>query len=146
MARKPTDFVQFKLRIREALRRKIEKAAEKKDISANAEAVERIEYAFAAEERWEARKKEIKDEEEQMKQREGEIEEMLARQRAANRDSTILNRLIEHRQGSARLLRTVARELGNDPKWDLTGESKKEFADWLHHYIMTNDFAKEDEE
>jgi hypothetical protein len=143
MARKPTEFVQFKLRIREALRRKIERAAEKKAISANAEAVERIEYAFAAEERWEARKKEIEEEEEQIQQRQRKLMEEFARQRAANRDSIILNRLIEHRQGSARLLRTLARELGNNPEWDLTDESKKALADRVHHYIMNNDFAKE---
>jgi len=46
MARKPTDYVQFKLRIRESLRRKIEAAAEKQSISANAEAVGRLEASF----------------------------------------------------------------------------------------------------
>jgi hypothetical protein len=51
MGRKPTDTVAFKLRIRESLRRKIEKAAERKKISANAEAVERIEKTFDDEER-----------------------------------------------------------------------------------------------
>jgi hypothetical protein len=50
MARKATDFVQFKLRIREGLRRKIERSAEKKKISANAEAVELLEAAFENEE------------------------------------------------------------------------------------------------
>jgi hypothetical protein len=48
MARKPTEFVQFKLRIREGLRREIERAAKKKAISANAEAVERLEQSFKA--------------------------------------------------------------------------------------------------
>ena len=46
MARRPTEYVQFKLRIRESLRRKIEKAAELRDHSANAEAVWRIERTF----------------------------------------------------------------------------------------------------
>ena len=46
MAAKSTSYVQFKLRVRESLRRKIEKEAEKKDISANAEAVERLEHSF----------------------------------------------------------------------------------------------------
>jgi hypothetical protein len=50
MARKPTEYVQFKLRIRESLRRKIEKAAEKRAISANAEAVDRLEITFREEE------------------------------------------------------------------------------------------------
>jgi hypothetical protein len=146
MGRKPTDNVSLKLRLREALRRKIEKAAAKKAISANAEAVERIEHTFEEEERWEAHAKEMEEEREEMEQREREIMEEIARQRSANRDSTILNMLIEHRQGSARLLRTLARELGNNPEWDLSAESKKSVADRLHDYIMTNDFAKEHEE
>ncbi|HXB76727.1 MAG TPA: Arc family DNA-binding protein [Bradyrhizobium sp.] len=49
MPRKSTEFVQFKLRIREGLRREIEKAAKKKGISANAEAVERLEKSLVAE-------------------------------------------------------------------------------------------------
>jgi hypothetical protein len=52
MAKKPTEFVQFKLRIREGLRREIEKAAKKKAISANAEAVERLEKSFEAAQSW----------------------------------------------------------------------------------------------
>jgi hypothetical protein len=51
MVRKPTDFVQFKLRIRESLRRKLEKEAEKKATSANNEAVERLEQSFHIEQR-----------------------------------------------------------------------------------------------
>jgi seryl-tRNA synthetase len=51
MVRKPTDFVQFKLRIRESLRRKLEKEAEKKATSANNEAVERLEQSFHTEQR-----------------------------------------------------------------------------------------------
>jgi hypothetical protein len=46
MARKPTDYVQFKLRIRESLRRKIENAAAKQKHSANAEAVQRLSESF----------------------------------------------------------------------------------------------------
>jgi hypothetical protein len=46
LARKPTDFIPFKLRIREALRRRLEREAEKKKISTNAEAVERLEWSF----------------------------------------------------------------------------------------------------
>lgn len=46
MARKSTEFVQFKLRVREGLRVKIEREAKKKDQSANNEAVERLERSF----------------------------------------------------------------------------------------------------
>jgi exonuclease VII small subunit len=44
MARKPT--IQYKIRIREDLRRRIEKAAEKNGVSANYEMVNRLERSF----------------------------------------------------------------------------------------------------
>ncbi|MDA9424033.1 Arc family DNA-binding protein [Bradyrhizobium sp. CCBAU 53380] len=50
MPRKPSDIVQYKLRIRESLRRKIEKAAEKNRTSANQEMVSRLEASFDQEE------------------------------------------------------------------------------------------------
>ena len=46
MARKPTDYVQFKLRVRRALLVKIQREAEKKKHSANTEAVNRLEESF----------------------------------------------------------------------------------------------------
>jgi hypothetical protein len=49
MARKPTDYVQFKLRVRRALLLKIQREAEKKKHSANTEAVNRLEESF---DRW----------------------------------------------------------------------------------------------
>ena len=49
MARKPTDYVQFKLRIRQSLVKQIQKEAAKKKHSANNEAVERLEKSFADE-------------------------------------------------------------------------------------------------
>jgi hypothetical protein len=46
MAKKPTDYVQFKLRVRRSLLLKIQREAEKKKHSANTEAVERLEESF----------------------------------------------------------------------------------------------------
>jgi hypothetical protein len=48
-SRKLTDFVQFKLRIREELRRKLEREATKRHHSTNNEAVLRLEHSFASE-------------------------------------------------------------------------------------------------
>jgi DNA-binding transcriptional regulator GbsR (MarR family) len=47
-ARKLTDTVQLKLRIREELRRKLERAAIKREVSLNTEMVERLEASFKA--------------------------------------------------------------------------------------------------
>jgi hypothetical protein len=47
--RKSTEFVQFKLRVREELRRRLERAAKKSDRSANNEAVARLEKSFYGE-------------------------------------------------------------------------------------------------
>ena len=49
MARKPTDIVQYKLRIRESLRRRIEQAAKKGGVSANQEMASRLERSFEEE-------------------------------------------------------------------------------------------------
>jgi hypothetical protein len=46
MAKKPTDYVQFKLRVRRALLQKIQREAEKSKHSANTEAVNRLEQSF----------------------------------------------------------------------------------------------------
>jgi hypothetical protein len=46
MPRKPSAVLQYKLRIRESLRRRIEKAAEKNKVSANYEMVSRLERSF----------------------------------------------------------------------------------------------------
>jgi hypothetical protein len=46
MPRKPSDIVQYKLRIRESLRRRIEKAAKKNKTSANQEMANRLEHSF----------------------------------------------------------------------------------------------------
>jgi hypothetical protein len=48
--RAPTDYVQFKLRIRAPLVKKLQKEADKKKQSANSEAVERLEQSFALDE------------------------------------------------------------------------------------------------
>jgi hypothetical protein len=50
-ARKKTDIVQLKLRLREELRRKLEHAATKNDRSLNIEMVERLEASFEQERR-----------------------------------------------------------------------------------------------
>jgi hypothetical protein len=49
MPRKGTAIVQYKLRIRESLRKKIEQAAKQHDVSANAEMARRLEQSFVAE-------------------------------------------------------------------------------------------------
>jgi predicted nuclease with TOPRIM domain len=48
-SRKPTDYVQFKLRIRQSLLKQLQREAAKKKHSANNEAVERLERSFANE-------------------------------------------------------------------------------------------------
>jgi hypothetical protein len=153
MTRNPTDYVEVKIRMRVAMRRKLEREAEKKKISANAEALERIEKTFSDEGWFEARHKELEIERDKIVKRAEELGKELGLKgaaqmaaQAAQRDSTILNMMIENRRGSAYLLRTLARELGANPEWATTPESKKDFADHLHQYIMNNDFAKEPSE
>src|SRR3954447_14861831 len=91
MARKPTDYVQFKLRIRESLRRRIEKAAAKKKVSANAEAIERIEKTFVQDEGQPAMIEMLK------KMQDFQYEAEIATKTASElfeRDSRVLNALV----------------------------------------------------
>ena len=147
MARKPTEYVQFKLRIRESLRRKIEKAAEKKAQSANAEAVERIEQTFEEEERWEAQYKEMEEHRDELDRQQREYYEEQAREKAkyeaSLRDSAILDVILKNQP----LLRTVARLLDdeNNPQWMATLEGRKAIADSLHAIIVNNEFFGDDE-
>jgi hypothetical protein len=50
MARKPSDVVQYKLRIREELRRRLEHAAKKRGVSVNYEMAARLKESFDREE------------------------------------------------------------------------------------------------
>jgi hypothetical protein len=139
MARKPTDFVQFKLRIREALRRKLESEAAKKKHSANAEAVARIERTFAADEAVPAHIEALKKAE--LDLREAGLRAKLAFE-ANVRDTEILNTMVENKSEGARLLRVLAREIASHPEWPATIESKKAFADRLHWIVTNEGFAK----
>ncbi len=144
MARKATDFVQFKLRIREGLRRKIEREAEKRAHSANAEAVRRIENTFAEEEEHEAFLKEMEERKDKDDERQRQWIEEQAREKAlfeaSLRDSRILNMMVENKFPGALLLRSLARELADAPEWAATPESKKMFADHIHSIIIQKDF------
>ena len=145
MARKPTEYVQFKLRIRESLRRKIEKAAEKKAHSANAEAVERIEQTFEEEERWEAHHKEMEERRAEVEEEERQWHEEQAREKAeheaALRDSRVLNILVGGDE-NARLLRLMILGMGNNPEWAATPESRQAFADKVRHFLVSADLNK----
>jgi metal-dependent amidase/aminoacylase/carboxypeptidase family protein len=143
MARKPTDYVQFKLRIRESLRRKIERAAEKAAHSANAEAVRRIEHTFEEEEHWEQMHKQLEEDREQIDEQQRQYYEEQAREKAeheaALRDSRVLNTLVG-RDENAQLLRLMILGMGNNPEWAATSESRKIFADKVHHFLLSHEF------
>jgi len=147
MARKPTEYVQFKLRIREALRRKIEKAAEKAAHSANAEAVRLIEHALDEEERSEKWARYMEEQEKHVEEEQRQFWEDRARenarQEAALRDSRVLQTLIGGDE-NARLLRLMILGMGNNPEWAATPESRKTFADKVHNFLVSADLNKGD--
>jgi hypothetical protein len=145
MARKPTDYVQFKLRIRESLRRKIERAAEKQAHSANAEAVERIEHTFAQDEENEAQVKWMEEQKDELNEEQRRWYEEQAREKAeheaALRDSKILDMMVNNKYAYILIRLIFAGELKDNPNWAATPESKKAFADRLHWIITNNDFS-----
>src|SRR4051812_31929721 len=106
MARKPTEYVQLKLRIRESLRRKLARAAQKEDRSANAEAVKRLEDSFDLEDQMDALTKKWSAESEI---RSAEFEERAKRraeQATALRDSQMLTMMLGN-NNNVELLRVV---------------------------------------
>jgi hypothetical protein len=132
MARKATEFVQFKLRIREGLRRKIESAAEKKDISANAEAVERLENSFDSETR-----------RNEMRELASQFNKFIAE--SAELDRKTLKMMAGDKDENAMLLRILARELSGNPNWTASFESKKAFADRIHSMMLITNFTERGE-
>jgi hypothetical protein len=145
-ARKATEIVPTMLRIREDLRKRLEREAKNNDVSMNQEITDRLERSLAQDDEYEAHMREMQEREAEV---EGEyrqhLEEMAkeeARQKAALRDVLIVDMLIGEHPGSARLLRTIAFQLANNPEWSDTPESKNEFADRLRNYILNNEFRR----
>ena len=67
----------------------------------------------------------------------------MAEQEAAFRDSRVLNILVGG-DGNARVLRLMILGLGNNPDWAATPESRKALADKVHHFLVSTDFNKGD--
>jgi hypothetical protein len=147
MARKPTDYVQVKIRMREALRRKLEREAEKKKHSANNEALERIEWTFRQEEEWEEQQKWMDERHDEQNAREEAWFKAEAQReaeyKAALRDSQLLTRLAGS-DATAEVLRFIVIRFGaSEPEWAATAEGRKTVADEIHSYIMS--LGKEDQ-
>jgi hypothetical protein len=140
VARKPTDFVQFKLRIREGLRRKIERAAEKKKHSANAEAVARIEYTFAEEEEHEAQFKCMEESQEEFNEQQRLWYEEQAKREAehesALRDSRLLTMMLGNND-NIELLRVVIHYIHEHHEWTASDENRKALADAIHSFLLS---------
>jgi hypothetical protein len=149
MARKPTDYVQVKIRMREAFRRKLERAAQKKAISTNAEALERLEYTFKEDEEHEEHQKWMEQQKYEIDEQERKFWEERAKEeaeeKAAFRDSQILRSLIDGDE-NAELLRSFVLGLGNNPNWAATPESKRALADKIHNFLLTHEFNKQGNE
>ncbi|WOH55140.1 Arc family DNA-binding protein [Bradyrhizobium sp. BWC-3-1] len=147
MARKPTDYVQFKLRIRESLRRKIEKAAEKKATSANAEAVERIEHSFQQEEAHEAWRRDMERRadqiDEEIRRKAEEQAEREADYKAAVRDSRLLTLMVGD-DVNADLLRAFVRQIPRQHGWAATSAARKAFAEKIFRSIIDLEIQNED--
>jgi hypothetical protein len=137
MARKPTDFVQVKIRMREALRRKLERSALLRDHSTNAEALGRIERTFAQDE-------EIAAAAEKMEAREAELREMFQQQAEeqakreakyamALRDSMLLTGMLG-KPANVELMREIMWLIHKHPEWPAP-DKKKALADEIHSLI-----------
>jgi hypothetical protein len=145
IARKATELVPTMLRIRESLRKRLERAAKSNAVSINQEITTRLERTFTQDE-------EIEAQTEKMEEREAELREMYrehieeqARKEAdlaaALRDTKILNMMVENQYPGGMLLRSVAREITDQPNWAETAETRQAFAEKLHWIITNNLFT-----
>jgi hypothetical protein len=121
--------------MREGMRRELEKIAEKKKISANAETIERIEQTFARDEAIERTRDKMEELQRQAYEEEARAKALY---QAALTDSLALKTLVGGDE-NAGLIRLMILGLGNNPKWAATPESRKDFADKVHHFIISVD-------
>ena len=142
VSRKASDVVQLsKVRMRETLRRKLERDARRNKTTLNAQIVRRIEDSFLDEEKEEYLRKELENrdhvtEADPLKWYiRGEIEKAKARdtaieiEKAKARDTAILDLLVGKNEASADLLRGVALQLQAKPEWSSSEAGRKELAD-----------------
>lgn len=145
--KKSTELVPLMLRLRESLRKKLERAAKSERLSLNAEVTRRLENTFREDEENERQWKWIKEQEKHVEEEQRQFWEERAREdaeeEAARRDSRVLKALVAGDE-NARLLRLMILGLGNNPEWAATPESRKALADKVHHFLVSTDFNKGD--
>lgn len=112
MARKATEYVQFKLRIREGLRARLEREADKKEHSTNHEAVLRLEQSFVRDEHRNRERSHIE------------------------KDAEVLNLMIGNNEAAADALRSIVFEMQSHPKWDESIAGRQAMADRVHAILF----------
>ena len=140
MARKPTEFVQFKLRIREALRRKIERDAEKKAISANAEAIERLEASYEVDRRTDeqaqALQRQLLDNQKKLEETQATARRLELTVQQADQTLKIISALTGNNPASYHLIQRVAIEAATNPEWDRSESGRQAIAVKIYAYIV----------
>ncbi len=140
--KKSTEIVPLMLRLREGLRKKVERAAKAAAHSLNAEVVKRIEYTFDEEERWEAQHKDLEEHREELEQQQREYYEeqatIAAEHKAALRDSRLITAMVGTND-NAELLRVLLYLINSHPEWTASDERRKALADQIHSFITSAD-------
>jgi len=137
MKRKKTDTVQLsKIRLREELRQKLAKEAERKAQSLNAEIVERLEDSFEFESQAEGLR-------EQLRAAQKSLEELFAKGRelelAVQRSvgtQKIIDALVGNNKASSDLIRKIAVEVTRNSEWSATDPGRLALAEKIYAYIV----------
>ncbi|WP_198164053.1 Arc family DNA-binding protein [Bradyrhizobium jicamae] len=138
MARKPTEFVQLKLRIRESLRRRLERRATKEDRSTNAEAVKRLEDSLDHEDRLDAFAKEgFRMEERHVQWREEKAREE-EKAKADRLDARLFRNLTQSIPSLPVLIDLLPLLKGN-PDWQKTEYGRRQMAAKVAEIILNAD-------
>jgi hypothetical protein len=146
---KLTDIVPVKLRMREALRRKLERGAQLRGHSANAEAVWRIERTFDQDDQYAVDIKKMEEREAALQEMyRDQVEEQTRKEadlKAALRDTKILNMMIDNQYAGGMLLRSLAREIAHHPDWADNESNRRAFAERMRLIIADNVFTEDEE-
>jgi hypothetical protein len=148
MKRKKTDTVQLsKIRMREELRQKLVKDAERKARTLNGEIVDRLEASYEFDRRTEELKQreleQVQALQAQLLDNQTKIEQALrtcrelelAVQRAADTQK-VIEALIGNNKASYNLIQKVAVEVGTNLEWDRSESGRRSMAEKINAYII----------
>ncbi len=139
-AKKPTDIIPMMVRMREALRRKLERSADLHEQSINAEINWRLDRSIAHDEAIEEAAEEMSAREDQLqKWHEEWIKEQTRKEeeyKNALRDHRLLTMMVGD-QDNVDLIKTLMYLINDNEGWNTSDDKRIELADKIHSFLIS---------